>query len=100
TATRAPASTTVVTRKWSTSVRSRDRQPDDEEGAARRSVRRRDRAAMALGDPLRDREAEPGATRRRAGGTPEAIEHVRQVLGLDPGALVRDGQVGLVLERP
>ena len=61
------------------------RETDAEMRAAALAIRDLDRAVVALDDPFRDRQPEPGAAGRRAGGPPEPIEDVRQVLGLTPG---------------
>src|SRR5262245_49318932 len=73
--------------------------------AARKSHRKRrsppraalhlDRATMRFGDPFTDGETEPGPrtltrTRARRIGTPETIEHMRQIAGRDADARVRD----------
>ena len=60
------------------------RQREHELGAAALGVRRADRAAVVLGDLAHDRQPEPRArppARRRA--AVEAVEQVRDVLGLD-----------------
>src|SRR5882762_9800673 len=64
------------------------RQPYRKRGAPPRAALHFDRAAMRLGDPLADREAEPGTcplARAGAGGVgaPEAVEHVGQIAGGD-----------------
>ena len=46
---------------------------------------------MVLGDPLGDREAEPGAPGGRAGRPPEAVEHALAVLRPHTGAGILDG---------
>src|SRR5919112_282994 len=52
-----------------------------------------DVSAVRLDDAAHDREAEPGAAPLGgAGALPEAVEHVRQVLGRDPRAGVLDGE--------
>ena len=56
-----------------------------------------DPAAVELGDPAGDREAEPGAAVVGAAGR-EPLEHRGPVLGRDPRALVRD-LVGILPER-
>ena len=61
---------------------------------APRNVRRHrrvghlDPATVALDDPLGDRQAQPGASGRRAGRPPEPVEDTGQVLRPDPLALV------------
>jgi hypothetical protein len=60
-------------------------QLDPERGAALGPVRDADPAAVAVDDPLRDREAEAGAARRRARGAPEAVEHVGMSSSRTPG---------------
>ena len=68
-------------------------QPDREQGAPRvRTVGRRDGAAVALGDPARDRETEARATRRRVRRAPEPVEDVLERGGIQAGSLVRDGE--------
>src|SRR6185312_4256427 len=49
-----------------------------------------DRSAMCLHDPLHDRESETGARATLAVRLPEAVEHVREVVGGDAASSVRD----------
>ena len=75
-----------------------ERQADLEPGAAGRAVGGRDRAAVALDDPLGDREAEAGAARRARRRPPEPVEDARQVLGRMPRPVVVDGQDGAAVD--
>src|SRR6266545_2902722 len=73
------------------------RQPFSKRRPPPRAALHVDRPAMRLGDPLADREAEPGTcalARARAGrvGAPEAVEDVRQIAGGDADAGVCDGE--------
>ena len=54
------------------------------------------RAAVALGDPPDDRQAEPRSRQLASrGGAVEAVEDPRQVLGVDPGPVVADRDLAL-----
>src|SRR6185436_6628897 len=65
-----------------------ERQFDGDVGAAARRALYRQRAAQALDDVLRDRQAEAGAA---ALGGEVGIEHLRQIRRGDAGAAVGDG---------
>ena len=66
------------------------RELDLEASAACGPVGGRDPAAMMLGNPRGDRQAESGAAGWGVGGPPETVEEVRQVLRADAGPLVLD----------
>jgi thiamine biosynthesis lipoprotein len=68
------------------------REAHDEAGTALGSVRDLDPAAMAVDDPGRDGEAEPGPAARSAWRAIEPLEQVRQVLGPDPRTVVLHDQ--------
>src|SRR6188474_480097 len=72
--------------------RSGRRQADLEPGPTARAVGGLDRPAVALDDPRRDRQAEPGPGSVLARCAPEAVEHARQVLGAETGTGVLDAQ--------
>ena len=75
--------------------RSRERDLDDEPRAAGLAIVRPDRAPMAVDDPGRDRQAEPGAAGRRARATPETLEETRQILLAQTVPLVLDRELAL-----
>src|SRR5258708_18999449 len=75
------------------------READREGRASPRTAQHVDGAAVRLGDPLADGEAEAGAgtlarARARRVGAPEAVEDVRQIPGRDPDPGVGDGEPG------
>src|SRR2546425_2435794 len=78
------------------------RQGDGERGPPPRTAHHLDPPAVRLGDPLADREAQPGAgplagAGARRVGAPEAVEDVRQIARRDPDPGVGDADRDLAV---
>ena len=89
-----------LTRPVSRATPPAGRQVDHEARPALGPVGDRDPAAVAVDDPGRDGEAQPGPAARRARGALEPLEDVRQVLGPDARAVVLDDERGAARRPP
>src|SRR6185503_7871410 len=72
-------------------------QRDGKQGSAAGPAAHRDGTTVGLGNPLGDRETQPGSgtlSRARAGrvGPPEAVEYMREITRRNPDSRVTHGQ--------